>query len=254
MGQRRKKRKGKERMLGHPDSDAASPQDAVSANGNPPPGNIMAVSHTTPPPTGNGKTCHCKPDQTPRWKIILEMGAVLVGICAIFVYYAQLNIMQRQMVVSERSWIQVRTVDTIYRAEDVKGNILMHVVNSGNTPATDITVHGVVEAVKSDTGPSFFYKREHSKLDIPILFPKVEIPFENEIHELKGQGFEFGDEQRKELASGDRYLAIYGTVTYKDEFGSWWTTFCDWQGFVKTRSYIASPCTSYNRVGKQEKN
>jgi hypothetical protein len=46
---------------------------------------------------GNQKTALCKPDQTPLWKMILETGAVFVGLYVAGIYHDQLVVMQGQL-------------------------------------------------------------------------------------------------------------------------------------------------------------
>ena len=47
--------------------------------------------HVPPAPKRETETCTCKPDMTPRWKMVLETIAVFIGLYVAFVYSGQLS-------------------------------------------------------------------------------------------------------------------------------------------------------------------
>lgn len=75
--------------------DSASPNNAERA------GEAPATSeiHLQIPPTPERerKSEHCRPDQTPWWKHIMELAAILVGVAVAIIYYKQLDTMQKQL-------------------------------------------------------------------------------------------------------------------------------------------------------------
>ncbi|MFZ0199381.1 MAG: hypothetical protein WB523_11135 [Candidatus Sulfotelmatobacter sp.] len=78
-------------------TDCIEPKDAPRQEGEKPPQDTPLVPETTPAPERQKKTCHCKPDQTPLWKKLLETAAVLVGIYVAYIYHGQLVVMQGQL-------------------------------------------------------------------------------------------------------------------------------------------------------------
>jgi hypothetical protein len=156
--------------------DSANPQDDANGERDKPPNNVGFPPLIPPPAEHKPETTYCKPDQTPLWKIVLEVGAVAVGIVVAMIYYGQLEVMRGQLgeiikqfpeiqrtasatvkaadqteravnnskilfELDERGWVGIRSAD-------LKGFIF---TNFGKSPALYVTSEG---------GISFAYKRE----------------------------------------------------------------------------------------------
>jgi hypothetical protein len=162
----------------------------------------------------------------------------------------QLYLMQRQMTVVQRSWLQVR-MTTEPTLKDTKDRIIVRVINKGGTPAGDITVQSAFEVVPFYKGPSFDYERTHNMTTVPILFQQGDADILTKLYTPDGELTQLTDAQRRDLIAGQSYLAVYGTVTYEDNFGAWCTHFCFWKGFRIGQDYRTQTCREYNKVGKQ---
>jgi hypothetical protein len=80
-----------------PPADSVDPQNNTSGErGNPPP-NVGLPPEIQPTVKHKRETTYCKPDQTPLWKIVLEVGAVAVGIVVALIYYGQLSVTRGQL-------------------------------------------------------------------------------------------------------------------------------------------------------------
>jgi hypothetical protein len=77
--------------------------DSVAPNGSPnrPPAETPQqpdfIPQVPPPVTHKTERTYSSPDPTPLWKIILEVGAVAVGIGVALIYYGQLQVMRGQL-------------------------------------------------------------------------------------------------------------------------------------------------------------
>lgn len=76
------------------EANSPSPDSTPSEEGQESGESLLAVSQIAPSIEGYKETCHCKPEGTPRWKITLEVAAVLVGILVAIIYYGQLEQMR----------------------------------------------------------------------------------------------------------------------------------------------------------------
>src|ERR1700683_229860 len=100
-----------------PKADRVDPKDATTEEGNKPPRDIPAISETTPPPQSYKETCHCRPDQTPLWKKLLETAAVFVGFAVAIIYHGQLTVMSGQLTEMQDSGRQTDQLICLYRQQ-----------------------------------------------------------------------------------------------------------------------------------------
>jgi hypothetical protein len=56
-------------------------------------------------------------------------------------------------------------------------------------------------------------------------------------------------EELDALKRGAAYIAIYGAVIYRDQFGSHWTRFCSF-GSYQPGFYTTHWCTAFNHLGE----
>jgi hypothetical protein len=91
-----------------PSTDSVDPQANSDSEKDKPPSNIGFPPQIPPPDEHNRKTTNCKPDQTPLWKIVLEVGAVAVGIAVAMIYYGQLKVMRGQLGEIIRQFLEIQ--------------------------------------------------------------------------------------------------------------------------------------------------
>jgi hypothetical protein len=65
-----------------------------------------------------------------------------------------------------------------------------------------------------------------------------------------GQDAPLTDTEKADLESGKAYIAVHGSVWYKDIFRKHqhWVKFCSWYGLRQDWNYTALKCTLYNSV------
>jgi len=142
-------------------TDTVSPQKTSNTKTAESPKHLPLSSQAAPPTKSKGKTEHCRPDQTPRWKILLECGAVFVGIVVAIIYGLQLGRMvdankltQSTLQVSQRAFVTIGrkdgTIADFVVPKDPKQNaeIILFFQNSGHLPAKFVwgTMAGFLEA------------------------------------------------------------------------------------------------------------
>jgi hypothetical protein len=81
----------------NPDIDSVNPESKPSTPPAETPRNSDLIPEIPPPIQSKKETTHCKPDQTPLWKMLLETAAVFVGLYVAGVYHGQLVVMQGQL-------------------------------------------------------------------------------------------------------------------------------------------------------------
>jgi hypothetical protein len=80
-----------------PNVDSVDPNNNPEAKATVPQLNPDLVAKMPPPEAGKPERTYNHPDPTPLWKIILEAGAVFVGLYVAGVYHGQLVVMQGQL-------------------------------------------------------------------------------------------------------------------------------------------------------------
>ena len=180
------------------------------------------------------------------WRLLNTVG-VLAGILYAGVTYVQWRDLRHSFQVEQRSWLKATQSFT----RDVpSANMLpvqVHIKNVGRSAAIKTVVESVFQIVKAHDAPYLSF-RTSKLIDIgaretsPILFPDDDsdfsVPF---THTPK-------DTDLDDLKSGRSYVAVYGVILYKDQFGDHWTRFCAWKSYL-TGSYTSKPCVEYNSVG-----
>src|SRR5450432_2656077 len=89
---------------------AVSPHETSGEEAQKSPKNPSIIPKTTPPQKKKEETEHCKPDQTPWWKMFLEAAAVAVGIVVAIIYGLQLG----QMIDSNK--LSRESLESVQRA------------------------------------------------------------------------------------------------------------------------------------------
>jgi hypothetical protein len=160
---------------------------------------------------------------------------------------------------NQRAWVQVELlkseIDKLNLSTIQTLDLPMHLSNPGRSPAKTIAIDAVVEIVNSASGPSFDYSQHHIHETIAIFFPGAP-DFGFPARLLKAfpdesiDPVELTPTQHEELATGKSYLAVFGSVSYADDFGMHWTRFCLWKGFAPG-TFQSRSCIVYNDVGDQ---
>lgn len=78
-----------------PTVDGVAPKSTSADKGAEPPRHVQFPPQIEPPPQGHGESCHCRPDQTPWWKVILEVAALFTVICYTIAAYRQADTMNK---------------------------------------------------------------------------------------------------------------------------------------------------------------
>jgi len=103
---------------------AVDPQQTADGKTPETTGNSPLGPKIEPSQTKKNKTEHSKPDQTPAWKIVFEVSAIIVGCYVAWIYHGQLSVMQGQLTemqgsskrsdeqfqVDQRAWVSVSEV------------------------------------------------------------------------------------------------------------------------------------------------
>jgi hypothetical protein len=142
-----------------PLADSVDPSNDSHREQSESPPQVDVIPQVPPPIEHKAQATHCKPDQTPLWKIVLETGAVAVGIVVASIYYGQLKEMQKattastkaadaaksaaetaasQLELAQRPWVSITPNQITGLSGDVNAlNISVKVTlrNSGPTPA-----------------------------------------------------------------------------------------------------------------------
>jgi hypothetical protein len=198
--------------MADPNTDSVAPQSNPAEEQNTTKQKVDVVPQV-PPTAEHQKNAHyCKPDQTPLWKIILETGAVAVGILVAIIYYGQLRVMRGQLgeiirqfpeiqktadanmksadqtekavrdaaanfVIDQRPWVYVSSLNLTSEPEEKKEGpkIAVSILNSGRTMALKVSPIYETGSAPSDEVPEENPKtfRPHESLQLGILPPSA---------------------------------------------------------------------------------
>jgi hypothetical protein len=114
--------------------DPVGPQTTPEHVGSESPARTIPGSHPPPPPEGRKERKECRPDQTPWWKHLLELAAVLLGIAVACIYWKQLAVMSGQLEMTRK---QLDDAENVQAARLTIENFELKVV-----PGDSFTVEG----------------------------------------------------------------------------------------------------------------
>src|SRR6266581_3908793 len=189
-------------------------------------------------------------ERTPRWKIFLEVAALLTLVIYTTFAGLQWKAMHDALLVDQRAWVSV-VVPPNFPLEGSSIPASIQVGNTGKTPAKDIEGDVIATVLKKGEEPSFDFSKghPHNRIYVGAVFPNgpinVTIPVVRYGPETT-QAIVPTPELRQEIADGKSFIIFYGRITYLDIFGtSHWTSFC-----TGTGSAIGDlrKCISYNDV------
>jgi hypothetical protein len=152
----------------------------------------------------------------------------------------QLVEMRTQLTMDQRAWIQIKHNGNLSDTFEVP----IRVLNSGKTPAKQVTTDLVAEFVPKQNAPSFRYETQTNHMLYPMMFAAGSFDLTATPHTKPPLSLQ------QSWASGEVYIAVFGKATYRDDFGWHWTHFCWWTAETSvTGHFNAGSCTEYNDVG-----
>lgn len=206
-----------------PGTNSVDPQGNPSTPPTETPRNPDLVPQAPPSVTHNAERTYSNPDPTPLWKIILEAGAIAVGIIVAWIYYGQLDQMIKSNRIAkdayqsgQRAYIvyedMIHTMDVVTNPRG-KDTIVFSIAtkwqNTGNTPAVGaISVVAANEQEEEITEQEFVGSVPEVIVRQPVSAIGPKIPFTSVFMHLPES---FADSVEK-----PRY--IWGWVLYRDIF------------------------------------
>jgi len=246
----------------------AKGQQAATAKKNPEAkGNRSLPPNVVPSPKHQAESCHCKPDMTPLWKIILECGAVAVGIIVAIIYYAQWHAMDESLKIDQRAWLKPSVGPPWDKTENWSGSldnlekieIPLTLKNIGKTPATGVIIDTSIEVLGFDEQPKFRsegYTYYHVTMN--LIYPEDQQPFNAGLLPGTPPGpgiaslpITLDPATREALKKGDKYLVVIAEGDYSDSFGRYFFQYCLPMAFNKNRASPFKSCVEFNQTGKR---
>ena len=233
--------------------DAPPPQDTAGGENKEPPSTPPLIPDVHPTPPDKRERCHCRPDQTPRWKQIIEIGAFLLGIFLGIIYWMQLKAMSGQLRemkattkatqnavttqisgthIDQRAWVTVNDIQRTERPDGFSVNLLF--MNTGKTPAQNFTIRVSGEPVPKGQQPT---SPETIQPGRGIIAPNG--MFHSNLSTSGSVDSKTSD------------LVIHGRIDYTDVFGeaAHWTKFCYyWIPKIKKGEGGFAPCDFGNEM------
>jgi hypothetical protein len=226
---------------------AVDPKNTTNSKTPEAPKNPLFQPQIEPSPKNEKERHYCNPDSTPLWKIILEVGAVAVGLYLAWVYHGQLNQMieanrigRESLESVQRAFVSFREISYARiwgKLDDGPGpgkhywTFKPVIDNSGVTPALNAMTTMTVNKGKHEPTDSDFEGHSDPTHQMTMA-PKQTITLASPATaEWIIFGSDFGEHPKRipliKYNGGTFY--IWGWVTYRDVFqGSPWhlTEFC----------------------------
>lgn len=187
------------------------------------------------------------------WKERAEIVALVAGIGYAVVTYWQWRDLRHNFQVEQRAWIQL-TTPLIPMSEIPTRGLHISVANVGKSVAQQVVSASAIELVKRDDAPLLYARKRHNVTDFNLLFPNTiqgntEVLF---VNEADGALHELTDAEIAGLVAGTFYIAVYGQISYSDNFGIHWTRYCEWKSYSRNPRLVfnAKSCTDWNNVGE----
>ena len=164
--------------------------------------------------------------------------------------------MRRAMRVDQRAWVSVPIPDDIpLTGRNIP--VATSIRNSGKTPARNVQGDIIATVVKKGDKPTigdFGIGHPHEHLYAGAIFPDAHFPITPIIKYYGDHAADVispDDTLRDDIRSGQRYILVYGRVTYSDAFGiQHWTQFCTGLGAGIMEDL--KTCVTYNDFDSNE--
>jgi hypothetical protein len=189
-------------------------------------------------------------EHTPRWKIFLEVAAVVVLVVYTTFAGLQWEAAHDALLVDQRAWVNV-VVPTNFPLDGSSIPASIQIANTGKTPAKHIEGDVVATVLKKGEEPSFDLStgHPHNRIYAGAIFPNAPINTSATVVRYGPQTAETivpTPVLRQEITNGESLIIFYGRITYSDIFGtSHWTSFCTASGSAMGD---LKKCISYNDV------
>lgn len=222
-----------------PNSDGVPPEIATSDKATEAKKNVLFSSNANPSPRDKNKTCHCKPDSTPMWKMIAEIGAILIGAYVAGIYYRQLSQMVESNRISreslesvQRAFIVGAIADKIYRGnlqtQSGPEDSAMYFIdwqNTGSTPAPVAIGFATYGEFPTDHQDSWeFITPRDSKMVSSVIGPHAIV---------QSEPIDIPTSQIEQISEG-KEVVIWGWKVYRDIF-------------PKSKDHITEVCWRHTR-------
>lgn len=251
-----------------PSINAVHPKDAATEETTTPPRNPLPPPYIPPPRELKSKTEYYRPEQTPWWKHLVELAAILVGIAVAVIYYRQLSTMNGQLTEMQQTRIQAQTAfdATVQQFHlDQRAwvaavgisppptagqpfDVAVRVRNTGKTFAKNFGTVFTVEPLKRNEAPDFSRELIEPK-SITVLAPNGDYlstshtPITTPAGIIQTLTVERLQDLKNQLTAGDLQILAHGRISYRDIFGCrHWTTFC----FNLTPDWEYVSCSTHN--------
>jgi hypothetical protein len=189
-------------------------------------------------------------ERTPRWKILLEVAALLTLLVYTTFAGLQWETMHDALIVDQRAWLSV-VIPLNFPLEGTFIPVPIQIANTGKTPAKKIEGDIVATVLVKGEEPSFDFDtgHPHNRIHAGVIFPNGPINVTIPIVRYGAQAPEAivpTPSLRQEIANGESFIIFYGKITYSDVFGtSHWTSFCTGSGIAMGD---LKKCVSFNNV------
>ena len=193
-----------------------------------------------------------------RLNLITGLSVLFAGIAAggaIFyagIAYRQWRDLRHNFAVDERAWLKVEV--GMPPSLSPEAQVVVNIRNVGKSPALNLFGGVIVQIVDAKSAPSFppSGTAEFRKMAMNMVFPSDQTSFSSGRSPNNPDGTlrPLTDEEMRSLATGNTYLAAFGVIAYRDQFGDHWTRFCapkSYQGGPK--DFYWGSCILWNAVG-----
>ena len=206
-------------------------------------------------------------DQKDNWAKQLALGKALNRITAAgaiaavvygFIAYLQWSDAHTNFRIDQRAWVNVGVSPQPPIPVQVNGPLtaLITVTNTGKTAALGLASNYYVEVVKNGQNPHFETNIPHMRAITGILTPNSPLPQQIAMQRLKAgtttdetEDQPLTDRDKSLLDSGDAWIAVHGTIYYRDIFqNQHWIKFCSWNALRAGWHYSAAACVTYNNT------
>ncbi len=185
----------------------------------------------------------------PDWVAIFTAFLAFFALASTIVVALQLRDSHRNFVVDERAWLSLESDNRPELQEGQTVTSVLHVANTGKTPASNIVLHIALENLRSGESPRLKYDIPHWAYTSGMQWPNGRQDFTTTMFVHQANGFVvLTPEMHADLVSGKSYLALYGKASYFDIFGKQhWVQLCRYY-LYEPGTYNAEECSNYNSV------
>jgi hypothetical protein len=184
------------------------------------------------------------------WKVVLEIIAIPFALGYAVITYFQWRDLRHNFEAEQRAWLKVETIVPFEVHESMQTNVI--ITNVGKSPALRSAVDASYQVLDSKRAPTFYPDKGRFAAFANMIFPMDHADFSTGTMPFNDDGTarNLSSAEIAALLSGDSYMAIWGVVSYIDQFGLHWTRFCSWKSYQQgPHDFEARACTNYNAVG-----